>query len=316
VVIPNALHDPITYAVPVFVVFIVLELVSLRALAEVAPGDYRGYEFVDSRSSIVAGLGSLVVNGTARIFALVGYAALYAITPLRLDTHRWYTWVLVLVAVDLIWYLYHRASHRVRLMWAGHQAHHNSTYFNLSTAVRQKWNPWFELLFWVPLPLLGVPPWLIFFAFSINLIFQFFVHTERIGRLPRPIEFVFNTPSHHGVHHASDPDYLDKNYAGILIIWDRMFGSFAEQTHRPTYGLTKNYDTTNPLRLQYHEYRAIVRDVRRAHTWRERLGYVFAPPGWTPTVAPSTPTLGVERPISSVESGRSTPNHGVGRVSR
>jgi hypothetical protein len=84
------------------------------------------------------------------------------------------------------------------------------------------------------------------------------------------------------VHHASDPDYLDKNFAGILIIWDRMFGSFVEETHRPTYGLTKNYDTTNPLRLQYHEYGSIVRDVRAARTWRERFGYVFAPPGWTP----------------------------------
>ena len=188
----------------------------------------------------MAGLGSLVVNGGARIFALVGYAALYALTPLRLDTHRWYTWVLVLLLVDLLWYLYHRASHRVRIMWAGHQAHHNSQYFNLTTAVRQKWNPWFELLFWVPLPLLGVPPWLIFTAFSINLIFQFFVHTERVDRLPAPIEFVFNTPSHHRVHHASDKDYLDKNYAGILIVWDRMFGTYAEETHRPTYGLTKN----------------------------------------------------------------------------
>jgi sterol desaturase/sphingolipid hydroxylase (fatty acid hydroxylase superfamily) len=281
-VIPNALDDPLTYALPVFIAFMALEIVSLRVLADEAPGEYRGVEYRDSRTSIVAGLGSLLVNGTARVFALVGYTALYALTPLRLDAHRWYTWVFVLLLVDLVWYLYHRASHRVRLMWAGHQAHHNSVYFNLTTAVRQKWNPWFELLFWVPLPLIGVPPWLIFTAFSVNLIFQFFVHTERIGRLPAPIEFVFNTPSHHRVHHASDKDYLDRNYAGILIIWDRMFGTFAAETHRPTYGLTKNIDTFNPFRVQYHEYAAIVRDVRGAARWRERLGYVFAPPGWSP----------------------------------
>ena len=281
-VIPNPMQDPLTYALPAFIVFMALEIISLRVLADAAPETYRGVEFRDSRTSIVAGLGSLVVNSGARILALVGYAALYAMTPLRLDAHRWYTWVFVLLLVDLVWYLYHRASHRVRLMWAAHQAHHNSVYFNLTTAVRQKWNPWFELLFWVPLPLIGVPPWLIFTAFSVNLIFQFFVHTERVGRLPAPIEFVFNTPSHHRVHHASDPDYLDKNYAGILIIWDRMFGSYAEETHRPTYGLTKNVDTFNPFRLQYHEYAAIARDVRRARRWRERLGYVFAPPGWIP----------------------------------
>jgi sterol desaturase/sphingolipid hydroxylase (fatty acid hydroxylase superfamily) len=132
------------------------------------------------------------------------------------------------------------------------------------------------------LPLLGVPPWMIFTAFSINLIFQFFVHTERIGTLPAPVEFVFNTPSHHRVHHASDKDYLDKNFGGILIIWDRLFGTYVQETHRPTYGLTKNIDSYNQFTVQYQEYGAIVRDVRQAHGWRERLGYVFAPPGWSP----------------------------------
>ena len=284
-VIPNALHDPLTYAVPVFVVFILLEALSLRVLADDAPGRYRGYELADSGASIVAGLGSLVITALARVVALAGYAALYALTPLRLDAHRWYTWVLVLLGVDLLWYSYHRASHRVRIMWAGHQAHHNSVYFNLSTAVRQKWNPWFELLFWVPLPLLGVPPWMIFFAFSVNLIFQFFVHTERVDRLPAPVEFVFNSPSHHRVHHASDRDYLDRNYGGILIVWDRMFGTYAAETHRPTYGLTTNIDTSSALRVQYHEYGAIARDVRRAVTLHDRLAYLFAPPGWRPRAA-------------------------------
>ena len=97
-----------------------------------------------------------------------------------------------------------------------------------------------------------------------------------------PIEFVFNTPSHHRVHHASDPDYLDKNFAGMLIVWDRMFGTYVDETHRPTYGLTKNVDSHNPFRLQYHEYAAIIRDVRASDGWRERLGYVFGPPGWQP----------------------------------
>ena len=284
--IPNALHDPLTYAVPFFIAFMALEILSLRVFAENEPDRYRGVEYRDSRASILAGLGSLVVNGVARVFALVGYVALYALTPLRLDAHRWTTWVFVLLLVDLVWYLYHRASHRVRLLWAGHQAHHNSQFFNLTTAVRQKWNPWFELLFWVPLPLIGVPPWMIFTAFSINLIFQFFVHTERVGLLPGWIEYVFNTPSHHRVHHASDKDYLDKNYAGILIIWDRMFGTYAHETHRPTYGLTKNIDTYNPFRIQYHEYAEMFRDLRRAGRWRDRVSFVFGPPGWTPPGEP------------------------------
>ncbi|MFN2518349.1 MAG: sterol desaturase family protein [Jatrophihabitantaceae bacterium] len=280
--LPAALHDPIVYAIPAFALFMALELLSLRFLDDDRAAGYVGYEGRDTRTNMIMGFGSLVVNATARVGALVGYAALYALTPLRLDAHRWYTWVFALLIVDVIWYSYHRASHRVRLMWAAHQAHHNSVRFNYSTAVRQKWNPWFELLFWVPLPLLGMPPWLIFTSFSINLMFQFLVHTERIGRLPAPIEYIFNTPSHHRVHHASDPDYLDKNYAGILIVWDRLFATYAEETHRPTYGLTTNIDSYNPFRLQYHEYGAILRDVRSGRRWRDRLGYVFGPPGWRP----------------------------------
>ena len=111
---------------------------------------------------------------------------------------------------------------------------------------------------WIPLPLIGIPPWMVFVGFSINLVYQFFVHTERVDRLPRPIELVFNTPSHHRVHHGCDPEYLDKNYAGILIIWDRVFGTFPRETHRPTYGLTTPVRTHNILTLQDHEYAAIV----------------------------------------------------------
>jgi sterol desaturase/sphingolipid hydroxylase (fatty acid hydroxylase superfamily) len=281
------LRDPVTYAIPFFVLFLVLEALSMRFLEDDSP--YKGYETRDSRASILMGLGSLFVNGGARVGALLYYAWLYTLTPVRLDTHRWYTWVYALVVVDLLFYLQHRAAHRVRILWAAHQAHHNSQHFNLSTALRQKWNPWWELLMWSPLPLLGMPPWMIFTAFSFNLIYQFWVHTEKIERLWAPIEYVFNTPSHHRVHHASDKDYLDRNYAGILIIWDRMFRSYVDETHRPTYGLTKNVHSFNVFKLQYHEYGAIVRDVRNADTWRDRLGYIFGPPGWAPAAAESCP---------------------------
>jgi sterol desaturase/sphingolipid hydroxylase (fatty acid hydroxylase superfamily) len=246
------------------------------------------------------GVGSLLVNGGARVAALIGYAALYELSPLRLDPHQWWVWVYGMLAVDLLFYAEHRAAHRVRILWAAHQAHHNSQTFNLSTAVRQKWNPWWELIVWIPLPLLGMPPWMIFTAFSFNLLFQFWVHTERIDRMWAPFEFLFNTPSHHRVHHASDADYLDKNFAGILMIWDRMFGSYAEETHRPTYGLTKNIDSYNPLRLQYHEYASIMRDVRAARSWREKLGYLFAPPGWRPACADVTADLPAQPQPASV----------------
>ncbi len=186
--------------------------------------------------------------------------------------------MLTILLVDLLWYSYHRSSHRVRLLWAMHQAHHSSVRFNYTTALRQKWNPWGELLFWVPLPLLGVAPWMIFAVFSLNLVYQFWVHTETIPKLWRPVELVFNTPSHHRVHHASDAAYLDRNYGGILIVWDRLFGTFAEEQQRPTYGLTHPVTTFNPFRLQYGELALMLRQVR--------AGSPLARPGGLP-VRPS-----------------------------
>jgi sterol desaturase/sphingolipid hydroxylase (fatty acid hydroxylase superfamily) len=230
------------------------------------------------------GLSAGVAAILFRSVAMVGYAALFVfVAPWHLPANRWETWVGVMVAIDLLWYTYHRGSHRIRVIWAAHQAHHNSNYFNTSTAFRQKWNQWFEVLIWVPLPMLGVAPWMVIAGFSINLIYQFFVHTETIGKLPRAIEFVFNTPSHHRVHHGSDALYLDRNYGGILIIWDRLFGTFQGEEHRPTYGLTTPVHGSNLVRLQFHEYAALIRDVRRTTGLRNRLGYVFGPPGWQPT---------------------------------
>jgi sterol desaturase/sphingolipid hydroxylase (fatty acid hydroxylase superfamily) len=261
--------------------------------------ELKGYDARDARTSLLMGLVSVFVTGAAKFGALIGYSALYVLSPLKLDPHSWVTWVGVLLGVDLLWYLYHRMSHRVRIMWAAHQVHHNSEYFNFTTALRQKWNPWFELLFWIPLPLLGVPPWMIFVAFSFNLIYQFFAHTERIGRLPQWFEFVFNTPSHHRVHHASDAEYLDKNFGGILIIWDRMFGTFRKETFRPTYGLTKNIESHNLLTLQYREFGNAWRDVRRARRMRDRLGFLFGPPGWRPASERPAQEIGAHEPAAA-----------------
>jgi hypothetical protein len=132
---------------------------------------------------------------------------------------------------------------------------------------------------------------MVFVSFSINLIYQFWIHTERIGTLWNPIEFVFNTPSHHRVHHGTDPEYLDKNYGGILIIWDRMFGTFARERFRPHYGLTTQVQTFNIWKLQTHEYAAIGRDLRTARGVREKLGYIFGPPGWAPARTPGAGDL-------------------------
>jgi sterol desaturase/sphingolipid hydroxylase (fatty acid hydroxylase superfamily) len=278
-------HDPVTYAIPAFFVLIVVEVLALRASARATTGGpaWRGYERRDTRASLLMGVGSSLIGTVWRAATLIFFTLLYDhVAPWHLRSDSWVTWVFVLLAVDLLWYAYHRFSHRVRVGWAAHQAHHSSGYFNLSTALRQKWNPWFEALFWLPLALLGVPPWMIYTAFSVNLLYQFWIHTERIERLPGWFEFVFNTPSHHRVHHGSDRLYLDRNYGGILIVWDRVFGTFQAEAHRPTYGLTKPVTFFNPVRLQYFEYAALARDVRAAKGWRARLGYALGPPGWQP----------------------------------
>jgi sterol desaturase/sphingolipid hydroxylase (fatty acid hydroxylase superfamily) len=278
--------DPVTYAIPFFILFMVVELISLKYLDnepdEFGSPERMGYEGKDTATNLLLGVGSVAINFFARAAAFVLYLALYAITPLRMSPKDWWTWVIAFLLIDFLWYSYHRASHRIRILWAMHQAHHSSVYFNYAVALRQKWNPWGELLFWIPVPLLGIPPWMIFFVWSCNLIYQFWVHTETIPKLWAPFEFIFNTPSHHRVHHASDREYLDRNYGGILIIWDRLFGSYAEETRRPVYGLTKPVGTFNPLRLQYGEFGEAISDVRRAASWRERAGYLFGPPGWQP----------------------------------
>jgi sterol desaturase/sphingolipid hydroxylase (fatty acid hydroxylase superfamily) len=134
---------------------------------------------------------------------------------------------------------------------------------------------------------------MVFTSFSISLVYQFWIHTEHIGRLPRVVEFIFNTPSHHRVHHGMDPQYLDRNYGGILIIWDRMFGTFQTELFRPHYGLTKPVNTFNIWKLETREYVAIARDVRSATGWRNKLGYVFGPPGWVPARDGAATTVGM-----------------------
>jgi len=174
----------------------------------------------------------------------------------------------------------------VRLFWAGHVVHHSSVYFNLSTALRQSWTPMTGAPFWLFLPLLGIPPWMVFLQQSISLAYQFFLHSERVGRLWQPVEWVFNTPSHHRVHHGSNDVYLDKNYGGILIIWDKLFGTYVPEGERVHYGLTKNIQTFNPVRAAFHEYVAMWHDIKRAHGLRAKAGVLYHGPGWVPPGIP------------------------------
>ncbi|WP_275465244.1 sterol desaturase family protein [Streptomyces noursei] len=272
------LPDVVLWSVPAFVLLTVVEMVSYRLHPD---DDAEGYTAKDAATSVGMGLGSLVFDALWKIPIVAIYAAVYELTPLRLPV-LWWTLLLMLLAQDFFYYWSHRGHHVIRVLWACHVVHHSSEKFNLTTALRQPWTTWTVWPFYVPLVAFGVHPAVIAFTSGANLVYQFWVHTERIGTLPRPLEFVFNTPSHHRVHHASQGGYLDRNFGGILIVWDRMFGSFVPETERPVYGLTKNINTFNPLRVATHEYAAIARDIRAAESWSERVGRVFRGPGWQP----------------------------------
>ena len=219
---------------------------------------------------------------------LMAFALFYILAPLsplaEFVQRQWWAWLVLFFLDDLIYYWFHRLNHQVRLMWAGHVSHHSAIKMNFATALRQGVGERLhKYIFWVPLPLLGFDPLMIFTMMSLNLFYQYWLHTELIGRLPNWFEFIFNTPSHHRVHHASNISYLDCNHAGVLIIWDRMFGSFSKELdgEKPEYGLTNNITSLNPIYVATHEYRAIMKDVARAHRWKDKLCYLLLAPGWS-----------------------------------
>ena len=212
----------IAYAVPFFIALLLLEV--QLAKRRLPPGA-KGYQRRDTWASLSMGVANVVIAALTKAAAVGLFFAAYQLRFFDLGTGPG-AWVLLFFAEDFCYYWFHRFHHEVRFFWAAHVNHHSSRYFNLSTALRQSWTtPLTGPIFWVPLALLGFHPFMILTAQAISLIYQFWIHTELIGRLG-PLEWVFNTPSHHRVHHGANVEYLDRNYGGILIVWDRLFGSF------------------------------------------------------------------------------------------
>jgi sterol desaturase/sphingolipid hydroxylase (fatty acid hydroxylase superfamily) len=265
----------VLYAIPVFILAVVGEALWARHHPEV-----RGYELRDSAASMTMGLLNVVISALIKLAPVPLFAWLYEHRVVDIG-HAWWSWIVLLFAEDCCYYWFHRVHHEVRLLWACHVNHHSSRYFNLSTALRQPLlTPISGPLFWAPLPLVGFEPWMVLTAQAWSLLYQFWIHTEAIDRLG-PLEWFLNTPSHHRVHHGKNVPYLDKNHGGIFIIWDRLFGTFAPESEPVVYGLTKDIQTFHPLRIGFHEFAAIARDVARAPGLAAKLGYLLAPPGWS-----------------------------------
>jgi sterol desaturase/sphingolipid hydroxylase (fatty acid hydroxylase superfamily) len=267
----------VLYSIPAFLALIVLEVLWARRHPEAV-----GYERRDTVASLSMGIANVVVSAVAKLISIPFFAWVYEHRVAELgDPAQLSSWLVLLVAEDFCYYWFHRTHHEVRVLWAVHVNHHSSEHYNLSTALRQALlTPLTGPIFWAPLALAGYPPWMILTAQAWSLLYQFWLHTEAIPKLG-PLEYVLNTPSHHRVHHGKNVRYLDRNHGGIFIVWDRLFGTFEPEGERVQYGLTKDIHTFNLVAISFHELAAIAQDVRRAPTLRAKLGYIFAPPGWS-----------------------------------
>jgi len=278
------LPDPVTYAIPGFVVLMLAEMVYGHLSGRVR------FEPRDTFASLAMGLGNTVASAAQAGAVTLCALWLYQVRLFDIGSTGWawsgWTFATVFIVDDLCYYWFHRTAHRVRWFWASHVIHHSSQHYNLSTALRQTWTGFFSLSFAFRLPLIwiGFPPAIVFFCMGLNLVYQFWIHTEAITRMPAWFEAVMNTPSHHRVHHATNPRYLDANYAGVFIVWDRLFGSFvAERSDDPCrYGIIHNLGTFNPLRIAVHEWVGMARDMVRSRHPGDMIGYLFGPPGWSP----------------------------------
>jgi sterol desaturase/sphingolipid hydroxylase (fatty acid hydroxylase superfamily) len=263
------------------------------------------YGAAEAAASIGIAMGRAVAK-PVMIFVLAGlYIFVYEFRVFSFDMTKWWSWVLVFIGADFLYYWMHRFKHEIRWMWADHSVHHSGNRMNVFMNFRLGWTglivgTW---LMHLPLVLIGFPPSAVITTYALSLVWQAWIHTDMIGKLG-PIELVLNTPSHHRVHHARNPVYLDKNYAGILIIWDRMFGTFQEELSEEScdYGLVQRLTSVNPVKIAFNEWGNLIRDVRAAKTWKARLRAAFAYPGDKKAVLEEQARLKAQREKAMAES--------------
>ena len=268
--------NPIVLSIPIFFVLIGIELIAERITHR------HLYRLPDAIANLSCGITSQLSGLFLKIFAIGIYELLYANFHLFTWERNFLYWFVLFLLADLAYYWAHRMSHEINLFWGGHVVHHQSEDYNLSVALRQSslqviWTFAFSL----PLAFLGFRTIDFALMSAFITLYQFWIHTELIGKLGW-FEYVFNTPSHHRVHHGRNPKYIDKNHAGTLIIWDRMFGTFQEEEERPTYGVTKPLNSWNAVFANFSHYADMWNDLKRIPYWHDRIKYIFAKPGWLP----------------------------------
>ena len=240
------------------------------------------YDKNDSIATTGMFIGNVMITGAMSGTALAVYLFMYErrIFDLTFSLPQWFQWILIFFAIDFVTYWWHRANHRVGFLWALHISHHSSTHMNFLVSLRQPWlAPIFKIPFYATIPLVGFDPSMLAVAGVAATVWGLVGHTKAIPRLPEPIEFVFNTPSAHRVHHGSNPEYIDKNYGNIFMLWDHMFGTYQKEEAPVVYGLTKNVDNHNPFVLTFKPYAELFYEVFRSGSFKRAVRVLVRPPG-------------------------------------
>jgi alkylglycerol monooxygenase len=264
---------PTVIAIPIFILLIAGEALWARLTGS---DEYRDRK--DTWSNILMGVVSVICGALFGLAAASIYLFCYELAPYKFPADAWWTWVILFFVDDLAYYVFHRISHESRLFWNFHVVHHSSEHYNLSVAVRQSWfGGLVHWMFYAPIMLIGFAPWMFVLVHGFNLIYQFWIHTKLVKSLGW-LEYVLNTPSHHRVHHGVNDQYLDKNYAGVLIIWDKIFGSFVSETEEPRYGIVKPLRSYNPLWANTHGWFEMFAEMKRRKGFAAKARCVFASP--------------------------------------
>ncbi len=262
----------IVWAAPAMFFFVLLEwYISYRQNKELYTKD-------ETIGSILVGVGNIAIAFVLKFVLLYAVIWVYNLVPWRMY-FSWWLFIPCYIIFDFFSYWAHRISHNQRIWWATHVVHHSSEHYNLTVSFRLSWMQYLKVIFVLPVTLIGFHPIIFFIVNQIAVLFQFWVHTEYIGRLHPVIEYIFATPSNHRVHHGSQEKYINKNYAATFIIWDRLFNTYQKEEEQVKYGITHNLkNKANPIHINFHELIDIWNDVKKAKTWRKRFFYLFGNP--------------------------------------
>ena len=264
----------ITYSIPIFFLLIGIELLFGYLKNK------KLYRFNDALTNINLGIGSQIVGIMTKGLLFLAYLYLYKHRVFTFE-NTWWSWIILFLGVDFFYYWFHRASHEINALWAAHIVHHQSEDYNLSVALRQSWfQGWFSWVFYLPLAVVGFDPIMFAAMVSFNTLYQFWIHTTTIKTMG-PLEWIFNTPSHHRVHHGSNPKYIDRNHAGSLVIWDRMFGTFQKEEEEVVYGITSPLNSWNPVWANIHYWKDLWQLAKQSKGL-DKVRVFLKPPGWQP----------------------------------